>query len=103
MRSIKEKGRRLAPVHPGQVLSEDFMKPFSLSAYRVAKDLGMSATQVSEIINGKRAVTAKSALLFAKYFGTSPEFWIRLQGQYDLEQAEPQLREQIAELVTLQT
>lgn len=93
--------KRLGPIHPGEVLLEDFMKPLSLSAYRVARDLGVPPIRITEIINGKRAITAETALLLAKYFGTSAELWIRLQGQYDLETAEPQLRDRIAQLVAL--
>jgi addiction module HigA family antidote len=84
---------KLAPVHPGEVLLEDFMKPLGLSAYRVAKDIGVEPIRISRIIHRKRAVTAETALLFGKYFGTSPEVWIRLQAQYDLETADPAARE----------
>ncbi len=69
------------------------MKPLGLSAYRVAIDLGVSPIRISRIIHGKRAVTAETALLLGKYFGTSPEVWIRLQAQYNLETADPVTRE----------
>jgi antitoxin HigA-1 len=90
--------KRLDPVNPGEVLLEDFMKPLSLSGYRVAKDLGMPPIRISEIIKGKRGITAETALLLAKYFGTSAELWIRLQGQYDLEIEESRLHDRIARL-----
>jgi addiction module HigA family antidote len=79
---------RLPPVHPGEVLLEDFMKPLELSQYRVAKDIGVSAMRISQIVNGKRAVTSDTAMRLARYFGTSPDVWLRLQARYDLEVAQ---------------
>jgi addiction module HigA family antidote len=79
---------RLPPVHPGEVLFEDFMKPIGLSQYRVAKDIGVSAMRISQIIKGKRSVTADTAMRLARYFGTSPDVWLRLQARYDLEVAQ---------------
>lgn len=79
---------RLPPVHPGEVLLEDFMKPLGLSQYRVAQDIGVPALRISRIVNGKRAVTADTAMRLARYFGTSPDVWLRLQARYDLEVAE---------------
>ncbi len=76
-----------APVHPGEVLNEDFLKPLGLSQYRLAKDTGMTAMRVSEIVRGERAVTADTALRLGRYFGTSPEFWMNLQMLFDLETA----------------
>jgi antitoxin HigA-1 len=75
----------LGPIHPGEVLLEDFMKPLNLSAYRVAKDLGVAPLRITQIVHGKRAISAETALLLSRYTGTSPQFWINLQGQYDLE------------------
>jgi addiction module HigA family antidote len=83
---------KLAPVHPGDVLLHDFMAPLGLSAYRVAKDIGVAPIVISEIVRHKRAVTAKTALLLAKYLGTSPDLWLALQTDYDLEAAAPQYR-----------
>jgi addiction module HigA family antidote len=79
---------RLPPIHPGEVLWEDFMKPLRLSQYRVAKDIGVPQLRISQIIKGKRAVTADTAMRLARYFGTSAEVWLRLQARYDLEVAE---------------
>ncbi len=79
---------KLPPVHPGEVLLEDFMKPLGLSQYRVAKDIGVPALRISRIVNGKRAVTADTAMRLARYLGTSPDVWLRLQARYDLEVAE---------------
>lgn len=79
---------RLPPIHPGEVLLEDFMKPLGLSQYRVAQDIGVPTLRISQIVHGKRAVTADTAMRLARYFGTSPDVWLRLQARYDLEVAE---------------
>lgn len=79
---------RLPPVHPGEVLSEDFMKPLGLSQYRVAKDIGVPALRINQIVNRKRAVSADTAMRLARYFGTSADVWLRLQARYDLEVAQ---------------
>ena len=86
---------RLPPVHPGEVLLEDFMKPFGLSQYRLAQDLGVPALRINQIVHGKRAVTADTALRLARYFGTSANVWMRLQARYDLEVAEVELAERV--------
>lgn len=86
---------RLPPVHPGEVLLEDFMKPLGLSQYRLAQDLGVPALRISQIVHGKRAVTADTALRLARYFGTSANVWMRLQARYDLEVAEEVLAERV--------
>ena len=79
---------RLPPIHPGEILLEDFMKPLGLSQYRVAKDMGVPALRISQVVNGKRAITADTAMRLARYFGTSPDVWLRLQARYTLEVAE---------------
>ena len=76
-----------APTHPGEVLREDFLKPMGLSQYALAKAIGVPQIRVSEIVNGKRAVTPDTALRLTRYFGTTAEFWIGLQSTYDLETA----------------
>ena len=95
----EEKLERLPPVHPGEVLWEDFMKPLSLSQYRVAKDIGVSPIRINQIVHGKRAITADTAMRLARYFGTSAEVWLRLQAGYDLEVAQEQLGERIKQEV----
>ncbi len=87
---------RLPPVHPGEVLLEDFMKPLGLSQYRVAKDIGVPALRISQIVRGKRAITADTAMRLARYFGTSAAVWMRLQARYELEVAEAELAPRIA-------
>ncbi|MCL4814914.1 MAG: HigA family addiction module antidote protein [Vicinamibacteraceae bacterium] len=87
--------RRLPPVHPGEVLREDLMAPLGLSINRLARDLRVPVTRVSEIVNGRRSITADTALRLARYFGMTPEFWINLQGAYDLDVATRASAEQI--------
>jgi antitoxin HigA-1 len=74
-------------VHPGEMLIEEFMKPLGLTAYQIAKDLDIQQTRISEIIKGKRSLTADTALRLGKYFNMSPDFWLRLQADYDLRMA----------------
>ena len=90
---------KLAPVHPGEVLLEEFMKPLGISQYRVSKDLGVQARRINEIVHGKRAVTADTALRLARYFGTSERFWLNLQTLYDLEMAKDRLGDRVAKEV----
>jgi addiction module HigA family antidote len=85
----------LSPIHPGEVLLEDFMKPLGLSQYRLAKDIGVTPIRISQIVNGQRAITIDTALRLARYFGTSAAVWLRLQMRYDLEVAENELQEKI--------
>lgn len=77
--------KRLAPVHPGEVLLEDFLRPLELSQYRLAKGLGVPPRRINEIVHGTRAVTADTALRLARFFGTSDRFWLNLQVAYDLD------------------
>jgi antitoxin HigA-1 len=80
-----------SPAHPGEVLREDFLKPLGMSQYALAKAIGVPQIRVSEIVNGKRAVTPDTALRLARYFGTSAEFWMGMQATYDLETARDQV------------
>ena len=73
------------PVHPGEVLKEDFLKPLGMSQNALAKTIGMPPIRISQIVRGKRAITPETALRLARYFGTSPEFWLGMQAHYDLE------------------
>jgi antitoxin HigA-1 len=77
--------RRLLPVHPGEILLEEFLKPLGLSQYRVAKDVSVPPRRINEIVRGSRAITADTALRLARFFGTSERFWLNLQTRYDLE------------------
>ena len=86
----------LSPIHPGEVLWEDFMKPLGLSQYRLAKDIGVTPIRISQIVHGQRAITVDTALRLARYFGTSAAVWLRLQVRYDLEIGEKELGERIS-------
>lgn len=71
-------------IHPGEILLEEFLKPLEITQYRIAKDISVPARRINEIVHGDRGISADTALRFAKYFGTTPEFWINLQSHYDL-------------------
>ena len=86
---------KLSPVHPGEVLLEEFLKPMSLSQNRLAIDIGVDTRRINEIVLGKRSVTADTALRLARFFGNSPEFWLGLQSQYDLDVAADTLGERL--------
>jgi antitoxin HigA-1 len=95
---------KLPPIHPGEVLLEDFMKPLGLSQYRVAKDIGVPALRISQIVRCQRSITADTALRLARYFGTSAAVWLRMQARYDLEVAENKTAKRInREVKVLQT
>jgi addiction module HigA family antidote len=83
--------RRHAPVHPGEILSEKFMKPLGLTVYRVAVDCGVRPPRIHAIVHGQRGITADTALRLGRYFGTSAQFWMNLQAAYDLAVAEDTL------------
>jgi antitoxin HigA-1 len=77
--------KKLAPIHPGEILLEEFLKPMDISQYRLAKDISVPARRINEIVHGTRAISANTALRLAKYFGMSPQFWLNLQVHFDLE------------------
>ncbi len=79
--------QKLNPVHPGEVLLEEFLKPMGLSQNRLALDIGVHTRRINEIVLGKRSISADTALRLARYFGTSPQFWLGLQNEYDLDMA----------------
>ena len=87
--------KTLSPIHPGEILLEDFMKPLGLSQYRLARDIGVTPIRISQIVNGERSITVDTAMRLARYFGTSAAVWLRLQVRYDLEVAEKQLGRRI--------
>jgi len=92
-------GRRLAPVHPGDVLLKDFIETLGISRYRVAKNIGVAQRRIDLICRGEASVSAAMALRLGALFGTTPEFWVNLQAQYDLEVAERAVGKQIARAV----
>jgi addiction module HigA family antidote len=83
--------KKLKPIHPGEILLEDFLKPMGISQYRLAKDTNVPVRRINEIVQGKRSITADTALRLARFFGTSPELWINLQTHYELEIAKDSL------------
>lgn len=88
--------QKLPPVHPGEILWKEFMKPLGISQNRLGRDLGVSPRRINEIVHGKRSITADTALRLSRYFGTSAEFWLGLQTDYDLDVARDELEEKIA-------
>ena len=94
--------KKLPNIHPGEILLEDFMKPLELTQYRVAVDIGVAPLRINQIVRGKRAITADTALRLARYLGTTPRIWLRLQAQYDLEVAQAKvgkaIRREVKEL-----
>ena len=87
--------RRLPPLHPGEILLEEFLKPLELSQYRLAKDTSVPPRRINEIVLGKRGVTADTALRLGRYFGMSARFWMNLQARYDLDTAEDAVGDRI--------
>ena len=79
--------KRLPNIHPGEILQIEFLEPLNITAYRLSKDIGVSQTRISEILSGKRSITADTALRLSRYFGNTAQFWLNLQAQYDLRQA----------------
>ncbi len=79
------KTKKIAPIHPGEVLLEEFLKPMNITQYRLAKDIRVSARRINEIVHSERAISADTALRLARYFGSSAQFWLNLQTSYDLE------------------
>ena len=77
--------RKLAPIHPGEILQEEFLEPMGITQYRLAKDITVSARRINEIVHGKRSISADTALRLSRYFGTTERFWMNLQTRYDLE------------------
>ena len=83
------------PIHPGEILLEEFLKPMGISQYRVAKDIGVPPRRINEIVHGRRRISADTALRLARYFGVSERFWMNLQVRYDLEREKEQLGERL--------
>ena len=91
--------KSLRPVHPGDILLRDFMQPLRLSSYKLAKELGVTAPSINEIVRRRRAVTAEMALRLSIYFGTSAQLWLNLQSQYDLEVADRRIGKKLARAI----
>lgn len=93
-------GRRLPLVHPGEILRDDFLEPMKISVYALALAIKVPRSRVNDIVLGRRGITGDTAFRLARYFGTSPEFWINLQGRHDLDVADRKLRRRIEREVT---
>ena len=93
---------RIKPIHPGEILQEDFLVPMNISAYKLAKETYLDQTRISEIIKGKRAISIDTALRLSKFFGTTPEFWINIQIQYDMEIKKEEIALELTEIHPLQ-
>lgn len=91
--------KSLSPIHPGEILSEEFLKPMGISQYGLAKALHVSSIRISEIIHGKRSITANTAIRLGRYFKMEPRFWVNLQASYDLEKAMMESRDEIYQKV----
>jgi addiction module HigA family antidote len=101
-RSTRRSARRAhPPIHPGEILEEEFLKPLGLSQYRIAKDISVPPRRVNEIVHGLRGISADTALRLARYFGTTEEFWMNLQARYDLEVERERLRGRLKKEVAI--
>jgi addiction module HigA family antidote len=89
------KNKKLPPIHPGEILFEEFLKPMGLSQYRLAKDISVPPRRINEIVHGKRSISADTALRLGRFFGISPQFWLNLQTRFDLEVTEDLLAERL--------
>jgi addiction module HigA family antidote len=87
--------RDFAPIHPGEILLEEFLRPIGISQYRLAKDISVPQRRISEITQGKRSITADTALRLGRYFGMEAQFWLNLQSRYDLLRTEDELNERL--------
>lgn len=94
--------KKLAPIHPGEILSEEFLAPLEITQYRLAKEISVPARRINEIVQGKRGISADTALRLSRYFGISERFWINLQSHYDIEiekdKLGPRLKSEVVEL-----
>jgi addiction module HigA family antidote len=93
--------KKLAPVHPGEVLLEEFLAPLGVSQYRLAKQISVPPRRINEIVHGKRAISADTSLRLARYFGTSDRFWLNLQSRYDLESERDRLGRRLEKEVAI--
>ena len=95
MTRMAKNQERLTPIHPGEILNEEFLAPMNLTQYRLAKSIGVDPRRIHAIVHGERSITAETALLFSRFFGNSAEFWMGLQSQYDLEATSDRLAQRL--------
>jgi addiction module HigA family antidote len=93
--------KKAPPIHPGEILLEEYLEPLGVSQYRLAKEISVPPRRINEIVHGKRSITADTALRLARYFGTSERFWINLQTHYDLEVEKDRLADRLEEEVAV--
>jgi addiction module HigA family antidote len=94
---------KLPPIHPGEILLEEFLKPMGISQYRLAKDISVPPRRINEIVHGKRAITPDTALRLSRYFSLSERFWVNMQARYDLEIEKDKLADRLEEEVSILT
>lgn len=97
-RSRDPKKRKLPPIHPGEILNEEFLRPLGITQYRLAKAIGVDVRRIHAIVHGQRSITAETALLLSRFFENSAEFWMGLQIQYELELEQDRLAEKLAQV-----
>lgn len=90
--------KKIENITPGEILFEEFLKPLNITAYRLSKDTGMPATRISQILKGKRRITADTALRLSRYFGNSADFWMGIQDEYDLREEEEKLEDELSRI-----
>lgn len=95
------KNEKLPPIHPGEILIEEFLKPMGLSQYRLAKDINVPPRRINEIVHGKRSISADTALRLGRFFGMAPQFWLNLQTRFDLEVTEDLLADRLEKEVQI--
>jgi len=93
--------KKMSPIHPGEILLEEYLKPLGISQYRLAKEISVPPRRINEIVHGKRSISADTALRLARYFGTSERFWLNLQPHYDLEVEKDRLAGRLEEEVAI--
>ena len=94
-RPVTRSPKKLPPIHPGEILNEEFLRPMQITQYRLAQAIGVDARRIHAIVHGQRSITAETALLFSRFFGNSAEFWMGLQSQYDLEREQDRLADRL--------
>ncbi len=94
-------GKKLPPVHPGEILLEEYLNPMGISQYRLAKEISVPARRINEVVHGNRSITADTALRLARFFGTTELFWVNLQTRYDLEVEKDKLADRLDQEVTI--
>ena len=94
-RPVTRSPKKLPPIHPGEILHEEFLRPMQITQYRLAQAIGVDARRIHAIVHGQRSITAETALLFSRFFGNSAEFWMGIQSQYDLEREQDRLADRL--------